>query len=101
MVAWGIESLLVTAFPLMQGGTPIFIGGCVINLGGPASWIATGSFFLVKHVAMTVWEQRQIKKAQEFEMCCKQAEKNARFQILKRQCEQNTEKLQTLQTLLI
>lgn len=93
-VAWGIESLLITAFPLLQGGTPMFIGGCAINLGGPASWIATGSFLLLKYAVMTGWEQYQIQEALAVEMRCKQAEKSARFRILKRKCEQNTEKLQ-------
>ena len=94
-IAWGIESLLITAFPLTQGGTPMFIGGCAINLGGPASWIATGSFILIKYAVMTGWKQYQIQEALAVEMRCKQAEKNARFRILKRQSEQNTEKLQS------
>ena len=93
-VAWGIESLLITAFPLMQGGTPMFIGGCAINLGGPASWIATGSFILVKYAVMTGWKQYQIQEALAVEMRCKRAEKNARFRVLKHQSEQNTAKLQ-------
>ena len=93
-VAWGVESLLITAFPLMQGGTPMFIGGCAINLGGPASWIATGSFILVKYAVMAGWKQYQIQEALAVEMRCKQAEKNARFRMLKHQSEQNTAKLQ-------
>ena len=93
-IAWGIESLLITAFPLTQGGTPMFIGGCAINLGGPASWIATGSFILIKYAVMTGWKQYQIQEALAVEMRCKQAEKNARFRMLKHQSEQNTAKLQ-------
>ena len=93
-VAWGIESLLITAFPLMQGGTPMFIGGCAINLGGPASWIAAGSFLLVKYAIMTGWQHYQLQEALAVEARCKLAEKNARFRLLKRQCEQNTARLQ-------
>ena len=93
-VAWGVESLLITAFPLLQGSTPMFIGGCAINLGGPASWIAAGSFMLIKYVAMAGWEQYQIKEALAVEARCKQAEKTVRFRILKQQSEQNTAKLQ-------
>lgn len=100
-VAWGIESLLITAFPLTQGGTPIFFAGLAINLGGPASWIASGSFMLVKYAVMTGWKQYQIKEALAVENSCKKAEKNARFRMLKRQCNQNTAKLQALQSLLI
>ena len=97
-VAWGIESLLITAFPLLQGGTPMFIGGCAINLGGPASWIATGSFILIKYAIMEGWKQHQIQEALAIEMRCKRAEKNARFRILKYQSEQNTTKLKNLLT---
>ena len=93
-VAWGIESLLITAFPLMQGGTPMFIGGCAFNLGGPASWIAAGSFILVKYAVMAGWKQYQIQEALAVEMRCKVAEKNTRFRILKHKSKQNTAKLQ-------
>lgn len=94
-VAWGIESLLIKAFPLMQGGTPMFIGGCAINLGGPASWIASGTFILIKYAVMAGWKQYQIQEALAVENRCKQAEKMTRFQILKRQANQNTRKLQS------
>lgn len=93
-IAWGVESLLITTFPLTQGGTPVFIGGCAINLGGPASWIATGSFMLVKYAITAGWKQYQIQEALAVEMSCKQAEKKARFIMLKHQSEQNTAKLQ-------
>ena len=95
-VAWGIESLLITAFPLLQGGTPMFIGGCAINLGGPASWIAAGSFMLVKYAVMSGWRHYQIREAQAVEERCRQAEKKVRFQVLKRQAEQNTKSLQAI-----
>ena len=99
-VAWGIESLLITTFPLTQGKI-LFITGCAINLGGPASWIASGSFILLKYAIMAGWKQYQKEEALEVEKSCKEVEKNAQFRILKRQCEQNTAKLQALQSLLI
>ncbi len=95
-VAWGIESLLITAFPLLQGGTPMFIGGCAINLGGPASWIASGAFFLVKYSVMVGWKKYQVYEAMAVEERCKQSEKKIRFQLLKQKAKQNTEKLQSL-----
>ena len=95
-VAWGIESLLITAFPLLQGSTPAFIGGLAINLGGPASWIASGSFLLIKYSIMTGWEHYQIQTALAIEDQCRQAEKMAYFNHLKKQCQKNTEKLQSL-----
>ena len=97
-VAWGIESLLVTSFPLLQGGTPMFIGGCAINLGGPASWIAAGTFMLLKYAAMSGWKHYQIQEALAVEARCKQAEKRVRFHLLKQQADQNTEKLRDLLT---
>lgn len=95
-VAWGLESLLITAFPLLQGGTPAFIGGVAINIGGPASWIASGAFLLVKYSIMAGWERYQIQTALAVEARCRQAEKMACFNHLKKQCQRNTEELQTL-----
>ena len=95
-VAWGLESLLVTSFPLLQGSTPIFVGGMAINLGGPASWIATGSFILTKYAIMAGWKQYQLEMAKEVEERCQEAEKTVRFNMLKKQAEQNTAQLQAL-----
>jgi len=95
-VAWGIESLLITSFPLLQGTTPMFIGNAMINLGGPASWIATGSFILTKYAIMAGWNKIQSDMAKEVEDRCQEAEKTARFNILKRKAEQNTMQLQAI-----
>lgn len=95
-VAWGIESLLITSFPLLQGSTPIFIGSLTINLGGPASWIATGSFILTKYAIMAGWEELQTEMANAVEERCKEGEKMARFNLLKRQANRNTAQLREI-----
>ena len=74
----------------------MFIGGCAINLGGPASWIASGAFFLVKYSVMVGWKKYQVYEAMAVEERCKQSEKKIRFQLLKQKAKQNTEKLQSL-----
>lgn len=95
-VAWGLESLLITSFPLLHGSTPAFISGIAVNIGGPASWIATGAFLLIKYSIMAGWERYQIQTALAVEQRCRQAEKMVCFANLKRQCQRNTEKLQDL-----
>ena len=95
-VAWGIESLLVSSFPLLQGSTPLFVGGVAVNLGGPASWIATGSFILTKYAIMTGWKQYQLEMARRVEERCQEAEKMVRFKMLKKQADQNTAQLQAI-----
>ena len=95
-VAWGLESLLITSFPLLQGSTPLFIGGVAVNLGGPASWIATGSFILTKYAIMAGWKHYQLEMAKEVEERCKEGEKMARFNMLKKHAEQNTAQLQAI-----
>lgn len=95
-IAWGLESLLITSFPLMQGNTPVFILGHAINLGGPASWIASGTFFLTKYAIMTGWEKHQVQAALEVEESCRYAEKMTRFNIIKRGANYNSQKLLSL-----
>lgn len=95
-VAWGIESLLISSFPLLQGTTPVFIGGIAVNLGGPASWIATGSFVLTKYAIMAGWRQYQFEMAKKVEERCQEAEKMVRFKMLKKQADQNTAQLQAI-----
>lgn len=95
-VAWGLESLLITSFPLLQGSTPAFVGSLTINLGGAASWIAAGSFILTKYVIMAGWKKYQIEMANAVEDRCKEGEKMARFNLLKRQADQNTNQLQKI-----
>ena len=96
-VAWGVESLLVSSFPLLQGSTPLFVEGIAINIGGPASWIAAaGSYFLTKYIIMAGWKKIQLEMAKEVEERCKEGEKMARFNLLKRQAEQNTNQLREL-----
>lgn len=95
-VAWGVESLLISSFPLLQGTTPMFIGNAMINLGGPASWIATGSFILTKYAIMAGWEKIQIDMANAVEERCQKSEKQVRFNMLKEQANRNTVQLQEI-----
>ncbi len=85
--------MLVTAYPLTQGSTPLFIGSCIINIGGPASWIASGVFFLSKYAIMAGWNAYQVRVAMEVEERCKQGEKQVRFTLLKKQIKQNSDTL--------
>ena len=95
-VAWSVESLLITSFPLLQGSTPVFLGGAAVNLGGPAAWIATGSFILTKYAVMAGWKKYQLEMANAVEERCQEAEKMARFKLLKKQADQNTAQLQDI-----
>lgn len=96
LVAWGVESLLVSSFPLLQGGTPLFIKGIAINLGGPASWIASGAYFLVKFAVMSGWKHYQVRAAWEVEKRCRESERRARIGLLKIRAKENTNRLKAL-----
>ena len=96
-VAWGVESLIITAYPLTQGSTPLFLGECMINIGGPAVWIASGMFFLSKYAIIAGWNKYQVHLATIIEQQCKRAEKKARFLILKDDIRKNNEKLKSLE----
>lgn len=89
-LAWGVESLIITAYPLTQGSTPLFIGGCMVNIGGPASWIASGVFFLSKYAIMSGWKAYQVHVAMEVEQRCRDGEKQVRFMLLKKNIKQNS-----------
>ena len=96
-VAWGVESLLVSSFPLLQGSTPLFVKGIAINIGGPAAWIAAaGSYALTKYVIIAGWKQYQLEMARKVEERCQEAEKMARFNMLKKQAERNTVQLRDI-----
>lgn len=95
-VAWGIESILISSYPLLQGSTPMFIGNAMINLGGPASWIATGSFIITKYAIMAGWKKYQMEMANAVEERCRESEKQVRFKLLKKQADQNTVQLQEI-----
>ena len=95
-VAWSVESLLVTSFPLLKGSTPIFIGETAVNIGGPAAWIASGSYILTKYVIIAGWKHYQVETARIIEERCKESETKARFQLLKEKAELNTAQLEQL-----
>ena len=95
-LAWGIESLIISTYPLTQGGTPLFIGSLPINIGGPACWIASGVFFLSKYAIMAGWKSYQIHVAMEVEKRCQEGEKKVRFILLKKQIRHNNKLLLTL-----
>lgn len=95
-LAWGVESLIITAYPLTQGSTPLFIGSCMINIGGPACWIASGVFFLSKYAIMTGWKAYQVQVALDVEQRCKIGEKQARFILLKKTITHNSDTLLAL-----
>ena len=95
-LAWGVESLIITAYPLTQGSTPLFISGCMVNIGGPACWIASGVFFLSKYAIMSGWNAYQIHMALEVENACRMGEKQARFMLLKKNIAQNSDMLLAL-----
>ena len=79
-LAWSVESLTIKSFPLTIGATPYFIklpmnmGILPMNVGGPASWIATGLFIVTKSAIMAGWKKYQLMEALEIEKSCRYAE---------------------------
>ena len=96
LVAFSVESLLIDIIPLSKGGTPMFIAGYAINLGGFASWLAAGAFMLTKYAIISGWQYYQQQQAIAVEQACKEAEKYARFYVLKAKSTNNTKSLQVL-----
>lgn len=92
-LAWGIESLTIKSFPLTIGTTPYFINMLPVNIGGPASWIATGIFMLTKTAIMTGWKEYQLMEALEIEKSCQYAEHFALVSKLKTAGKNNSEVL--------
>lgn len=99
ILAWSVESLLIKALPLTQGSTPIFIGSISVNLGGPASWLAAGTFFLAKYAITVGWKEYQIKIAEEIEKSCKAEEKRVRVMMLLDRINDNNNKIKNIKSI--
>ncbi len=97
VMAWGTESLLVSTYPLLQGGNPYFWGrGIWINLGGWASWIATAVYIGTQYAIMSGWEVYQLEQKRRVEELCRASDREAFRQILKKHIDANTSTLQEL-----
>ena len=92
-LAWSIESLTIKALPLTVGTTPYFVTVLPVNMGGPASWIATGIFILTKSTVMTGWKKYQLMQALEVEKSCQYAEHLVLVSALKKAGHDNSERL--------
>ncbi len=96
-VAWGVESLCVTSFPLLEGGMPYFFGQHIwLCTGGPASWIATATYLGVQYAIMSGWNEYQLAQKRRIEDMCRTSEREVLRQIIKKRIDANTSMIRNL-----
>lgn len=90
------ESLMVAAFPLSAGTTPIWLGILGVSSGGPAAWVATGVYFGARAAVMYGWNEYQLAQARRIEDACREAERATRVWLLTQSLAQNMQILESI-----
>ena len=87
------ESMMVKAFSLSAGTTPAWFGSVSIGMGGVASWLASGVYFVMRSAVMYGWKRYQLQQAIRVENACRVSEQAVRRKLLSDSLHDNSDKL--------
>jgi len=90
------ESVMVNAFSLSAGTTPAWFGSFFVGIGGVASWLASGVYFVVRSAVMYGWSEYQREQARRVENACRLSEQRMRQLVFAEAIQDNSDKLMCL-----